>query len=59
MLILSRREGETIRIGNDVSITVISVKGSQVRIGIAAPAEIAVHREEIYNRIKNEAEQPS
>lgn len=54
MLILTRRIGETLMIGDDVSITVIGVKGNQVRIGIDAPKEIAVHREEIFNRIKQD-----
>ena len=54
MLILTRRVGETVRIGDDVSITVLGVKGNQVRIGIDAPREVAVHREEIYQRILNE-----
>ncbi|MCL4166333.1 UNVERIFIED_CONTAM: hypothetical protein GTU68_048074 [Idotea baltica] len=54
MLILTRRIGETLMIGDDVSITVIGVKGNQVRIGIDAPKEVAVHREEIFNRIKND-----
>ena len=54
MLILSRRIGETLMIGDDVSITVIGVKGNQVRIGIDAPKDVAVHREEIFNRIKND-----
>jgi carbon storage regulator len=54
MLILTRRVGETVVIGNDVDVTVLGVKGNQVRIGIKAPREVSVHREEIYKRIKEE-----
>jgi carbon storage regulator len=54
MLILTRRAGETVMIGNDVTITVLGVKGNQVRIGINAPRDVAVHREEIYERIQSE-----
>ena len=54
MLILTRRVGETIMIGEDIKVTVLGVKGNQVRVGIDAPKEVAVHREEIYERIKNE-----
>ncbi len=54
MLILTRRVGETLMIGDDVSITVLGVKGNQIRIGIDAPKEIAVHRKEIFDRINND-----
>ena len=54
MLILTRRVGETVMVGDEVSITVLGVKGNQVRLGVNAPREIAVHREEIYERIKQE-----
>ncbi len=54
MLILTRRVGETVVIGDDVTVTVLGVKGKQVRVGIDAPREVAVHREEIYERIKRE-----
>lgn len=54
MLILTRRIGETLMVGDEVSVTVLGVKGSQVRLGVNAPKEVAVHREEIYNRIQRE-----
>ena len=54
MLILTRRVGETVMIGNDVTVTILGVKGNQVRVGINAPKNVAVHREEIYERIKRE-----
>ena len=56
MLILTRRVGETLMIGDEVSVTVLGVKGNQVRIGVNAPKEVAVHREEIYDRIRKEQE---
>ncbi len=57
MLILTRRVGESLMIGEDVSITVLGIKGNQVRIGIDAPKEVAVHREEIYDRIQGDDDQ--
>ncbi|HSQ70219.1 MAG TPA: carbon storage regulator CsrA [Steroidobacteraceae bacterium] len=56
MLILTRRVGETVMIGNEVTVTVLGVKGNQVRIGVNAPRDVAVHREEIFERIKREEE---
>jgi len=56
MLILTRRVGETLMIGSDVTVTVLGVKGNQVRCGINAPKEVSVHREEVWNRIKAENE---
>jgi carbon storage regulator len=56
MLVLTRRIGEAIRVGNDVVVTIMGLKGNQVRLGIDAPKEVAVHREEIYERIKAESE---
>ncbi len=54
VLILTRRTGETLNIGDDIQVTVLGIKGNQVRIGIDAPKDIPVHREEIYEKIKHE-----
>lgn len=54
MLILSRNIGQSIKIGDDVDITILSVRGNQIRIGINAPKNVSVHREEIYNRIQEQ-----
>ena len=56
MLILTRRVGETVMIGNEITVTVLGVKGNQVRIGVNAPKDVAVHREEIYERIKRDGD---
>ena len=54
MLILTRRTGETLRIGDDITLTILGIKGNTVRVGISAPKDVAVHREEVYLRIKDE-----
>jgi carbon storage regulator len=59
MLVLSRRLGETLIIGDDIKITVLGISGNQVRLGIAAPKDVSVHREEVYRRIQDEMGQPS
>ncbi len=56
MLILTRKTGETLRIGDDVTLTILGIKGNTIRIGISAPKDVAVHREEVYLRIKKENE---
>lgn len=57
MLILTRRVGETLMVGDEVTVSVLGIKGNQIRIGINAPKDVGVHREEIYERIKAEKEQ--
>jgi carbon storage regulator len=60
MLVLSRRLGETLIIGDDIKITVLGISGNQVRLGIAAPKDVSVHREEVYRRIQDEiGQQPA
>lgn len=54
MLILTRRAGETLMIGDEITVTVLAVKGNQVRLGVEAPREVEVHREEVYQRIQEE-----
>ena len=54
MLILTRRVGESLMIGNDVTVTVVAVNGNQVRIAVGAPKDVAVHREEIFERVQSE-----
>lgn len=57
MLILTRRVGESLMIGDEINVTVLSIRGNQVRIGVNAPKNVSVHREEIYERIRSEGEQ--
>jgi carbon storage regulator len=59
MLILTRRVGETLMIGDNVSVTVLRVKGNQVRLGVNAPRDVSVHREEIFEKIRHESDDPS
>ncbi|MBF0751510.1 MULTISPECIES: carbon storage regulator CsrA [Pasteurellaceae] len=59
MLILTRKVGESVLIGDDISITVLSVRGNQVKLGVQAPKEVSVHREEIYQRIKQTQDESS
>jgi carbon storage regulator len=59
MLILTRKVGERVMIGDEISLTVLGVKGNQVRIGVAAPSDVSVHREEIYERIREERGGPA
>jgi carbon storage regulator len=57
MLILTRRVGQTVIVGNDVTVTIVGVKGNQIRLGISAPKNVSIHREEIYERIRREQHQ--
>lgn len=54
MLLLTRRPGETIHIGDDITVTVLGIKGNQIRLGVNAPQDVEVHREEIYRRVQAE-----
>lgn len=56
MLILTRKEGESLRLGDDITVTVVSVKGGNVRLGVSAPRDVAIHREEVYVRVAAERE---
>ena len=58
MLILTRRVGESVVIGDEIAVTILGVKGNQVRVGVTAPRDVTVHRQEIYERIKSEQESP-
>lgn len=58
MLIVTRRVGETVMIGDDITVTVLGVKGNQARVGVDAPKKVAVHRKEIYDKIKRQQGQP-
>lgn len=58
MLILTRRVGESLMIGDEINVTVLSIRGNQVRIGVNAPKNVSVHREEIYERIRSEGDVP-
>lgn len=58
MLILTRKVGESLLIGDDISITILNIRGNQVKIGIKAPKDVSVHREEIYQRIKQALDDP-
>jgi carbon storage regulator len=58
MLILTRRVGETLMVGNDITVTIVAVRGRQVRIGINAPKDVAVHREEVHKSIRREQRSP-
>lgn len=59
MLILTRKVGESLLIGDDVSVTILNIRGNQIKVGIKAPKEVSVHREEIYQRIQQAKEQQS